>query len=130
MAVSRLSTGEQISTVWHLGGLSVGQLAKKVLTGINQDDLIGRSGDLAFNSVLALFPMLIFLLSLLGFFASRGSAMRVHLVSYFYSVLPPRSRAGRRHNHARGHERRQQRQTYFRNCALNLVCFRRYELHD
>jgi membrane protein len=89
MAESRLSTGEQISSVWHLGGLSVRQLAKKVFAGINDDDLIGRAGDLAFNSVLALFPMLIFLLSLLGLFASRGSAMRANLVSYIYSVLPP-----------------------------------------
>ncbi len=113
-----------------LGRPSVGQLAKKVLTGINEDDLIGRAGDLAFNSVLALFPMLIFLLSLLGLFASRGSAMRVNLVSYFYSVLPPAAAQVVDITVARGHERRQQRQTYFRNCALNLVCFRRDELHD
>lgn len=89
MAESHLSTAEQISTIWHLGGLSIRQLAKKVFARINDDDLIGRAGDLAFNSVLALFPMLIFLLSVLGLFASRGSALRTDLVSYIYSVLPP-----------------------------------------
>jgi len=43
---------------------------------------------LAFNFVLALFPLFIFLFSLLGVFAARGSALRENLFSYVNQVLP------------------------------------------
>lgn len=89
MAESRLSTVEQVSSIWHLGGLSLWQLGKKVFSAINDDNLLGRAAELAFNFVLALFPMLIFLVSMLGLFASRGTTLRGQLVSYFSSVLPP-----------------------------------------
>jgi membrane protein len=89
MADSNLSTGEQISTIWHLGGLSMSQLAKRIWAGIDEDNLLGRAAELAFNFVLALFPLLIFLLSLLGVFASRATALRQDLFTYFDRVLPP-----------------------------------------
>ncbi|HJT69072.1 MAG TPA: YihY/virulence factor BrkB family protein [Terriglobales bacterium] len=89
MADSNLSTTEQISTIWHLGGLSVSQLGKRIWAGIDEDNLLGRAAELAFNFVLALFPLLIFLLSLLGLFAAKGAALRQDLFSYFDRVLPP-----------------------------------------
>jgi membrane protein len=88
MASSELTTAEQLTTLWNLGGLSPGQLLKKVLAGINDDNLTGRAAELAFNFVLALFPLMIFLLALLGL-SARGGALRTELVSYFFSVLPP-----------------------------------------
>ncbi|MGH9517671.1 MAG: YihY/virulence factor BrkB family protein [Terriglobales bacterium] len=89
MADSNLSTTEQVSTIWNLGGLTVRQLLKRIYAGIDQDNLIGRAAELAFNFVLALFPLFIFLFSLLGVFASRGTALRQNLFSYVYQVLPP-----------------------------------------
>jgi membrane protein len=89
MADSNLSTKEQVSTIWNLGGLTFGQLLKKVIAGINEDNLTGRAAELAFNFVLALFPLFIFLFSLLGVFATRGSALRENLFNYVYQVLPP-----------------------------------------
>src|SRR5581483_774721 len=89
MADSRLSTVEQLSSIWRLGGLTFGQLAKRVYDGISDNNLLGSAAALAYNFVLALFPLLIFLLSVLGLFASRGTALREQLVSYFSSVLPP-----------------------------------------
>lgn len=89
MGDSNLSTAEQVSTIWSLGGLTIRQFGKKVIAGVNDDNLIGRAAELAYNFVLALFPMLIFLLSLLGLFASHGSTLRTKLISYFSSVLPP-----------------------------------------
>ena len=89
MADSNLSTTEQISTIWSLGGLTVRQLLKTVFAGIDEDNLIGRAAELAFNFVLALFPLFIFLFSLLGMFASRGSELSENLFSYVYQVLPP-----------------------------------------
>jgi membrane protein len=89
MADSNLTTGEQVSTIWSLGGLTFRQFAKKVIAGINEDNLTGRAAELAFNFVLALFPLFIFLLSMLGLFASRGSALRQDLLAYVSEVLPP-----------------------------------------
>lgn len=89
VADSKLSTSEQISTMWSLGGLTFKQFLKKVVAGINDDNLVGRAAELAFNFVLALFPMLIFLLSMLGLFASHGKLLGGDLLSYFTKVLPP-----------------------------------------
>jgi len=89
MADSNLSTTEQVSTIWDLGGLRFRQLLRQVIAGVNDDNLIGRAAELAFNFVLALFPLFIFLLSLLGLFAARGSSLRNGLLLYFYEVLPP-----------------------------------------
>lgn len=86
---SKLSTGEQLSSIWDLGGLSVGQLAKKVWAGINDDNLLGRAAELAFNFILALFPLLLFLLALFGIFASHGSTLKADLLQHLSTMLPP-----------------------------------------
>jgi membrane protein len=89
MGESTLTTTEQVTTMWNLGGLSIRQLARKVIAGINEDNLIGRAAELAFNFVLAVFPLFIFLLSVLGLFAARGGVLRRDLFVYVYQVLPP-----------------------------------------
>ena len=53
------------------------------------DDLIGRASGLAFDFLLALFPLLVFLLTLFGLFASRSIQLRTGLLSYFADFLPP-----------------------------------------
>ena len=89
MGESNLSTTEQVSTIWNLGGLTLRQLLRKVITGVNQDNLTGHAAELAFNFVLALFPLFIFLLSVLALFAARGTALRTGLFTYISQVLPP-----------------------------------------
>jgi membrane protein len=89
MAESSLSTKEQVSTIWNLGGLTVRELVKRVIRGINEANLTGRAGELAFNFFLALFPLFIFVLSVFGLFASRGSVLRHGLFVYVFQVLPP-----------------------------------------
>jgi membrane protein len=89
MTESKLSTTEQVSSMWSLGGLTIGQLARKVVRAINEDVLLDRASALAYNFILALFPMLLFLLALLGVFASRGSALQTNLLAYLSQVLPP-----------------------------------------
>jgi membrane protein len=89
MDESDLSTTEQVSTIWNLGGLTVRQLVRKIIAGVSEDNLTGRAAELAFNFVLALFPLFIFLLSVLGLFAARGSVLRQNLFVYVYQVLPP-----------------------------------------
>src|SRR5215471_219428 len=55
MAESKLSTEEQVATIWSLGGLTIKQLAKTVTRGIGDDSLLDRAAALAFNFILALF---------------------------------------------------------------------------
>jgi membrane protein len=89
MSDSKLSMGEQIASVWHLGGLTWQELAQRVWYGINKDDLINRAYELAYNFLLAVFPLLLCLLALIGVFASEGGKLRVDLFFYLQEVLPP-----------------------------------------
>lgn len=89
MAESVLSTDQQIKSLWALGGLTWRELLRRVWGGINRNDLINRAYELAYNFLLAVFPMLLFMLGLLGLLASEGSQLRANLFYYFQLVLPP-----------------------------------------
>lgn len=89
MTTSMLSTVEQVESIWHLGGLSAKQLARKVWGGIDENNILGRASELAYNFLLSIFPMLLFLVSLFGLFASRASGFQDRLFFYLSTVLPP-----------------------------------------
>jgi len=76
-------------TIWKLGGLTLWELSRNVVRDALEDDLIGRASGLAFDFLLALFPLLVFLLALFGLFASRSIQLRTGLLSYFAAFLPP-----------------------------------------
>lgn len=78
---------EQLSP-WRLGGLSVKELAKRVWASVNDDDLFGRSAQLAYYFFLALFPALICLTALLGIFAASSAQLRQSLLNYMATALP------------------------------------------
>jgi len=80
----------QSVSVWKLGGpLTFWQLTKKVVHGVDEANLIDYASGLAFNFLLALFPLLLFMLALFGLFASRSSELQTSLLSYFADFLPP-----------------------------------------
>ena len=89
MASSNPSTNQQMGSVWNLGGLSIAQLARRTWQGINDNNLFGRASELAYSYLVAIFPLLIFLLSCFGLFASRSSELINKLFFYFSRVLPP-----------------------------------------
>src|SRR5438270_4231330 len=89
MSESTLSTEQQISSIWDLGGLGWRELVRRVWGGINQNDLFNRGYELAYNFLLAVFPLLLFLLALLGAFAAEGSGLRGYLFYYLQRALPP-----------------------------------------
>lgn len=89
MAPSGPSAGKQLESIWKLGGLTLSQLARKVVHGIQEDDLFGRASELAYNFLLALFPLLLFVLTLVGLFASRSSELQSSLLAYFADFVPP-----------------------------------------
>jgi len=88
MARSNLSANQQIESSWNLGGLSVRQLARRVWQGINNNNLFGRASELAYSYPVAIFPLLLFLLSCFGLFASHSSELMDKLFFYFSRVSP------------------------------------------
>src|SRR4051812_44319843 len=89
MSDSILKTKQQISSIWDLGGLTWRELIHRVWGGINQTDLMNRAYELAYNFLLAVFPLLLFLIALLNAFSSEGGRLRSDLFFYFQQAVPP-----------------------------------------
>jgi membrane protein len=71
-----------------IGDLSWKELAKRVWAEMTEDEVTGRAAQLSYYFLLALFPALLFLTSLLGYFAGEDSELRVNLFRYLSAVLP------------------------------------------
>ena len=89
MGKSKLTTEEQNSSLWALGGLTVPQLVRRVWERMNRDDVLGRAEQLAYSFLLSIFPLLLFLISVFGVLASRGTALRTQLFNALGQALPP-----------------------------------------
>ncbi len=89
LSESQLSTEEQLQTIWHLGGLEVKELGRRTWDEILHDDIFGKSSEIAYNMLFALFPLLLFLLAVLGFMAGPGSAIRQSILGGLSRQLPP-----------------------------------------
>ena len=77
-----------MASMWKLGGLTWKGLGKRVWQQIQEDDVFGRAAQLSYYFLLALFPLLLFLTSLLGYFAEAGTQLRNNLLSYLSEVMP------------------------------------------
>jgi membrane protein len=77
-----------MASLWKLGGLSWKDLGKRVWSEMNEDDVFGRAAQLSYYFLLALFPLLLFLMTLLGLFAEAGSELRTSLLGYLAQVMP------------------------------------------
>jgi membrane protein len=75
-------------TSWKLGGLGWGELAKRVWQQTQEDDVFGNAAKLSYYFLLALFPLLLFLTTLLGYFADAGSELREELLRVLGAVIP------------------------------------------
>lgn len=76
------------ASLWGLGGLSWKQLAGRVWKEMNEDDVWGKAAQLSYYFLLALFPLLLVLMAVLGIFADKGTALRESLISYLSQVMP------------------------------------------
>ena len=54
----------------------------------DEDELLGRCAQLSYYFLLALFPLLFFLITLFGYFDGAGSHLRHKLISYLGDVMP------------------------------------------
>jgi membrane protein len=77
-----------MASMWKLGGLTWKELGKRVWHEIQADDIFGRAAQLSYYFLLALFPLLLFLTSLLGYFAEAGTELRENLLGYLGTVMP------------------------------------------
>src|SRR5437016_3195122 len=72
---------------WTLGGLTVGELTKRVAREVARDRITERAAGLAYYFLFSLFPALLFLMSLLGVLPIPNLMDRV--MDYLAPVLPP-----------------------------------------
>jgi Predicted membrane protein len=77
-----------VASLWTFGGLRLGDLLKRVWAEIQEDDVFGRAAQLAYYFLLALFPLLFFLTSVIGVLLGSGTGLRHSLFSYLSKVLP------------------------------------------
>ena len=75
-------------SLWKFGGLTPLQLVRLGIKKIGEDELSTRSAALSYYFLLALFPMFLFLVSLVGVFAGEHSQLREHIVSGLGRLAP------------------------------------------
>ena len=78
-----------MTSLWALGGLKWTQLAKRVWKEIQEDEVFGRAAELSYYFLLALFPLLLFITSVIGLVLGSGTGTRHALFSYLSRVMPP-----------------------------------------
>jgi membrane protein len=61
---------------------------KQIARRIVDDEIFGRAAQLSYYFLLALFPLLLFLVNILGYLAQEGTAFREKLLTYFAAVMP------------------------------------------
>jgi membrane protein len=78
-------------SAWELGGLTIGQLGKRLWTSMDteHDDTFDRAAELAFWFSLAVFPGLLFLMTIFGLIAGSNPGLQNTLFNYLAQVLPP-----------------------------------------
>jgi membrane protein len=79
----------RLRTLWTFSGTSLRDLVTRVCKNIVNDDLTGRSAQLAYYFFLSLFPALIFSSALIGFVAGTQTHLRDHLLQTVATFLPP-----------------------------------------
>jgi membrane protein len=74
--------------MWTLSGISFKQFGRRVWNEISNDDVFGDAAKLAYYFLLALFPLLIFLTSIIGLVLGSGTGLRHAMFNYLSQVMP------------------------------------------
>lgn len=75
-------------SLWKLGDLSWRVLAQRVWLEIYEGSLLTHAAALSFYFLLALFPLMLFLITILGFFAESGTELRQQMLSTLSRIVP------------------------------------------
>lgn len=73
---------------WTISGWRWTTFGKRLWEKMNTDDVLNRAAILSFYFLLAIFPLLLFLTALLGYFADAGTELRHNLLSYLRAIVP------------------------------------------
>lgn len=84
-----MTAARRRESLWGLGGLTPLRLVRRTWTEMTNDEVFVRAAALTYYFVLALFPALLFLISVLGLFAAAGSQLRDGLFQTLARVVPP-----------------------------------------
>ena len=74
---------------WKLGGLTSKQLLLKTWNSVLADDVLGRAGQLAYFFFFAVFPLIVFVSSMIGVVAGPNSTFVNSLMDYVTRAMPP-----------------------------------------
>jgi len=85
---SFLTSDHEDKSLWKFGGLTFPELARIVAREIQVHELFERASGLAFDFLLALFPLFFILLAGFGLFAAYSLQLRTDLLAYFADLLP------------------------------------------
>lgn len=75
--------------VWHLGGLTTPELARRVYSQFWAHNVMDRAAALSYYLLLALFPLLIFLSSVLGAYFLSDFHLYQKMLDYLARLMPP-----------------------------------------
>ncbi|HEY7353585.1 MAG TPA: YihY/virulence factor BrkB family protein [Terriglobales bacterium] len=75
-------------SLWKFGGLTPIRLTQAVFRKIGEDELSTRSASLSYYFLLALFPLILFLFSLLGVFADGNSQLQEAIINSLSRMAP------------------------------------------
>jgi membrane protein len=78
----------ELLSIWKLGNLSWRTLGKRVWLEIYDGSMLAYAAALSFYFLLALFPLILFLITILGFFAEAGTELRTQLLVTLSRVVP------------------------------------------
>ncbi len=74
--------------LWTRAGLSWWELVRRVWRELLEDEIPGRSAELAFYFLLSLFPLLLFLTSIFAHVVGGRADLRAELFEYLAAVIP------------------------------------------
>jgi membrane protein len=77
------------NSLWKVRGFSLRQLQRGVVHEIRVKNFVGKASELAFDFLFALFPLILFMLTLFGIFASHSFELQTNFLLYFADFLPP-----------------------------------------
>ena len=78
-----------LESLWHVHGIPVRTLVRRIWNSVNEDRLFGHAAELGFYFLFAIFPTLLCASSLLGLAARSAHHIYVHLLDYLALVVPP-----------------------------------------
>ncbi|HKI06293.1 MAG TPA: YihY/virulence factor BrkB family protein [Thermoanaerobaculia bacterium] len=79
-----------MTSLWTRAGLTWKQLGMRLWRQIWEDELLGRCAELAYFFLFSIFPLLLFLTTLLGYLAQASTSLRWNLFWYLARVSPSR----------------------------------------